>query len=94
MSVVALARDLGSTRHDVLHVLGDHLQVVWGALVAFVVVMLLTPAIGNMARHIGAVQHVYWPQSMQLAKGTHDIWVVPLIRTATYVFDTLNWRHR
>jgi UDP-GlcNAc:undecaprenyl-phosphate GlcNAc-1-phosphate transferase len=53
--IVALARDLGSTRHSVLQVLGDHLQVVWGALVAFVVVMLLTPAIGNMARHIGAV---------------------------------------
>jgi UDP-GlcNAc:undecaprenyl-phosphate/decaprenyl-phosphate GlcNAc-1-phosphate transferase len=55
MSVVALARDLGSTRHDVLHVLGDHLQVVWGALVAFVVVMLLTPAVGGMARLLGAV---------------------------------------
>ncbi len=55
MSVVALARDLGSTRHSVLHVLGDHLQVVWGALVAFVVVMLLTPAVGGMARLLGAV---------------------------------------
>ena len=54
-SVVALARDLGSTRHSVLHVLGDHLQVVWGALVAFVVVMLLTPAVGGMARLLGAV---------------------------------------
>jgi UDP-GlcNAc:undecaprenyl-phosphate GlcNAc-1-phosphate transferase len=53
--VVALARDLGSTRHSVLHVLGDHLQVVWGALVAFVVVVLLTPAVGGMARLIGAV---------------------------------------
>jgi len=55
MSVVALARDLGSTRHSVLHVLGDHLQVVWGALLAFVVVMLLTPAVGGMARLLGAV---------------------------------------
>jgi len=55
MSVVALARDLGSTRHSVLHVLGDHLQVVWGALVAFVVVMLLTPAVGGMARLLGVV---------------------------------------
>jgi UDP-GlcNAc:undecaprenyl-phosphate GlcNAc-1-phosphate transferase len=55
MSVVALARDLGSTRHSVLHVLGDHLQVVWGALVAFVVVVLLTPAVGGMARLLGAV---------------------------------------
>jgi len=55
MSVVALARDLGSTHHSVLHVLGDHLQVVWGALVAFVVVMLLTPAVGGMARLLGVV---------------------------------------
>jgi UDP-GlcNAc:undecaprenyl-phosphate GlcNAc-1-phosphate transferase len=55
MSVVAIARDLGSTRHSVLDVLGDHLQVVWGALVAFVVVMLLTPAVGGMARLLGAV---------------------------------------
>jgi UDP-GlcNAc:undecaprenyl-phosphate GlcNAc-1-phosphate transferase len=55
MSVVALARDLGSTRHSVLHVLGDHLQVVYGALVAFVIVVLLTPAVGGMARFLGAV---------------------------------------
>ncbi|HUZ15855.1 MAG TPA: MraY family glycosyltransferase [Gaiellaceae bacterium] len=55
MSVVALARDLGPTRHDVLHVLSSNLQVVWGALVAFVIVVLLTPAVGGMARMIGAV---------------------------------------
>jgi UDP-GlcNAc:undecaprenyl-phosphate GlcNAc-1-phosphate transferase len=55
MSVVALARDLGSTRHSVFHVLADHLQVVWGALLALVVVMLLTPAVGGMARLLGAV---------------------------------------
>jgi UDP-GlcNAc:undecaprenyl-phosphate/decaprenyl-phosphate GlcNAc-1-phosphate transferase len=55
MSVVAIARDLGSTHHSVLDVLGDHLQVVWGALVAFVVVMLLTPAVGGMARLLGVV---------------------------------------
>jgi len=55
VSLLALARDLGPTRHSVLHVLGAHLQVVWGALVAFVVVVLLTPAIGEMARLIGAV---------------------------------------
>src|SRR5256885_84103 len=55
MSVLALARDLGSTRHGVLHVLGQHLEVVWGALVAFVVVVLLTPAVGGMARLLGAV---------------------------------------
>src|SRR2546421_2421591 len=55
MSVVALARDLGSTRHSVLQVLSNNLEVVWGALVAFVVVVLLTPAVGGMARMLGAV---------------------------------------
>src|SRR5205823_162114 len=43
------------THHSVLDVLGDHLQVVWGALVALVVVVLLTPAVGGMARLLGAV---------------------------------------
>src|ERR687885_501033 len=38
-----------------LHTLADHLQVVWGALVALVVVVLLTPAVGGMARLLGAV---------------------------------------
>jgi UDP-GlcNAc:undecaprenyl-phosphate/decaprenyl-phosphate GlcNAc-1-phosphate transferase len=55
MSVVALVRDLGSTHHSILHVLGQHLQVVWGALVALVVVVLLTPAVGGMARLLGVV---------------------------------------
>jgi UDP-GlcNAc:undecaprenyl-phosphate/decaprenyl-phosphate GlcNAc-1-phosphate transferase len=55
MSVVAIARDLGPAHFSVLHVLADHLQVVWGALVAFVVVMLLTPAVGGMARLLGVV---------------------------------------
>jgi UDP-GlcNAc:undecaprenyl-phosphate GlcNAc-1-phosphate transferase len=55
MSLVALARDLGPTRHSVLHVLGDHLQVVWGALVAFAVVVVVTPAVGAAARTWGAV---------------------------------------
>src|SRR5207237_6867296 len=41
--------------HSVLDVLRDHLQVVWGALVALVVVILLTPAVGGMARLLGAV---------------------------------------
>src|SRR5947208_3601334 len=41
--------------HSVLDVLRDHLQVVWGALVAFVVVVLLTPAVGGMARLLGVV---------------------------------------
>src|SRR6201997_3137166 len=35
--------------------LNDHLQVVWGAIVALVVVVLLTPAVGGMARLLGAV---------------------------------------
>jgi UDP-GlcNAc:undecaprenyl-phosphate/decaprenyl-phosphate GlcNAc-1-phosphate transferase len=41
--------------HSVLDALSDHLQVVWGAIVALVVVVLLTPAVGGMARLIGAV---------------------------------------
>src|SRR5438094_3316181 len=41
--------------HSVLDVLRDHLQVVWGALVACVVVVLLTPAVGGMARMLGVV---------------------------------------
>jgi UDP-GlcNAc:undecaprenyl-phosphate GlcNAc-1-phosphate transferase len=39
----------------VLHTLGNHLETVWGALVAFVVVVLLTPAVGGMARVLGVV---------------------------------------
>ena len=35
--------------------LGNHLEVVYGALVALVVVLLLTPAAGGMARLLGAV---------------------------------------
>jgi UDP-GlcNAc:undecaprenyl-phosphate GlcNAc-1-phosphate transferase len=41
--------------HSVLDTLRDHLGVVWGALVAFVVVVLLTPAVGGMARLLGVV---------------------------------------
>src|SRR5919204_465196 len=55
MSVVAIARDVGSAHHNVLHVLGEHLQVVWGALLALAIVVLLTPAVGGMARLLGAV---------------------------------------
>jgi UDP-GlcNAc:undecaprenyl-phosphate GlcNAc-1-phosphate transferase len=55
MSVVAIARDLGPAHYDVLEVLRDNLEVVWGALVAFVVVVLLTPAVGGMARLLGVV---------------------------------------
>src|SRR4051812_26595010 len=55
MNVVAIARDVGLQHHSVLHVLGDHLQVVYGAVVALLVVVLLTPAVGGMARLLGAV---------------------------------------
>jgi UDP-GlcNAc:undecaprenyl-phosphate GlcNAc-1-phosphate transferase len=40
---------------SVLDQLGDHLDVVWGALVALVLAILLTPAVGGMARRLGAV---------------------------------------
>jgi UDP-GlcNAc:undecaprenyl-phosphate GlcNAc-1-phosphate transferase len=33
----------------------DHLQVLWGALAAFAIVVLLTPAVGGMARLLGVV---------------------------------------
>src|SRR4051794_16304224 len=46
---------VGTAQHSVVHVLGDHLQVVWGALLAFVIVVLLTPAVGGMARILGVV---------------------------------------
>jgi UDP-GlcNAc:undecaprenyl-phosphate GlcNAc-1-phosphate transferase len=39
----------------VWHELTTHLEVVWGALVALVVVVLLTPAVGGMARLFGVV---------------------------------------
>ena len=35
--------------------LSDHLDVVWGALIALVVVVFLTPAVGGMARRLGIV---------------------------------------
>src|SRR5436309_6116673 len=44
-----------AAHYDVLDQLDKHLGVIWGALIAFVVVMLLTPAVGGMARLIGAV---------------------------------------
>src|SRR5436305_3858728 len=55
MSVIALARDVGPSHHSVLHVLGENLEVGWGALVAFVVGVLLAPAVGGMARVLGVV---------------------------------------
>jgi UDP-GlcNAc:undecaprenyl-phosphate/decaprenyl-phosphate GlcNAc-1-phosphate transferase len=38
-----------------LETLAHHLDVVWGALVALVIVVLLTPAVGGMARVLGVV---------------------------------------
>jgi UDP-GlcNAc:undecaprenyl-phosphate/decaprenyl-phosphate GlcNAc-1-phosphate transferase len=38
-----------------LRTLADHLQVVWGALLAAAIVVLLTPAVGGMARLLGVV---------------------------------------
>ena len=55
MSVLAAVRDVGSAHHNVFRVLADNLQVVWGALLAFGIVVLLTPAVGGMARRLGAV---------------------------------------
>jgi UDP-GlcNAc:undecaprenyl-phosphate GlcNAc-1-phosphate transferase len=40
---------------SVLDTLGDNLAVVWGAILAFVIVVLLTPAVGGMARLLGVV---------------------------------------
>jgi UDP-GlcNAc:undecaprenyl-phosphate/decaprenyl-phosphate GlcNAc-1-phosphate transferase len=38
-----------------LETLAHHLDVIWGALVALVIVVLLTPAVGGMARVLGVV---------------------------------------
>ena len=40
---------------SVLDELGDHLDVLWGALIACAIVVLLTPAVGGMARRFGVV---------------------------------------
>jgi UDP-GlcNAc:undecaprenyl-phosphate GlcNAc-1-phosphate transferase len=55
MTLAGLVQDAGPSHHDVLQVLGGHLAVVWGGLIAFGVVMLLTPAVGGMARRLGVV---------------------------------------
>ena len=41
-----------------LQTLTDHLEIVWGALLAAAIVVLLTPAVGGMARLLGAVDRV------------------------------------
>ena len=45
----------GTPQLSVLDELSDNLGVVWGLLVAFALVVLLTPAVGGMARRLGAV---------------------------------------
>jgi UDP-GlcNAc:undecaprenyl-phosphate/decaprenyl-phosphate GlcNAc-1-phosphate transferase len=40
---------------SVLDQLSDHLDVVWGAVIALAVVIVLTPAVGGMARRLGIV---------------------------------------
>src|SRR5690349_19859717 len=46
--------------------LADHLQVVYGAVLALVVVVLLTPAVGGMARLLGVVDR---PDGRRLNRG-------------------------
>jgi UDP-GlcNAc:undecaprenyl-phosphate GlcNAc-1-phosphate transferase len=55
MIAAAILRDTGGAHHDILRTLSDNLEVVWGALIAFAVVVLLTPAVGGMARRLGVV---------------------------------------
>jgi UDP-GlcNAc:undecaprenyl-phosphate GlcNAc-1-phosphate transferase len=50
-----------------LHTLADHLQVVWGALLAASIVVLLTPAVGGMARLLGVVDR---PEGRRLNRRT------------------------
>jgi UDP-GlcNAc:undecaprenyl-phosphate/decaprenyl-phosphate GlcNAc-1-phosphate transferase len=44
--------------HGVLDTLGDNLAVVWGGAIALAIVVLLTPAVGGMARLLGVVDAV------------------------------------
>src|SRR5438876_2991511 len=50
-----------------LQTLADHLEVVWGALLAAAIVVLLTPAVGGMARLLGVVDR---PGSRRLNRST------------------------
>src|SRR5881296_3583793 len=50
-----------------LHTLADHLEVVWGALLAAAIVVLLTPAVGGMARLLGVVDR---PEGRRLNRST------------------------
>src|SRR5512133_4086809 len=65
---VSVTRATGSTaRNRVLHTLADHLEVVWGALLAAAIVVLLTPAVGGMARLLGVVDR---PEGRRLNRST------------------------
>jgi UDP-GlcNAc:undecaprenyl-phosphate GlcNAc-1-phosphate transferase len=46
---------IGSPHYSVVNQLSDNLDVVWGAVIAFAIVVLLTPAVGGMARRLGIV---------------------------------------
>jgi UDP-GlcNAc:undecaprenyl-phosphate/decaprenyl-phosphate GlcNAc-1-phosphate transferase len=50
-----------------LHTLADHLEIVWGALLAASIVVLLTPAVGGMARLLGVVDR---PEGRRLNRNT------------------------
>src|SRR5437870_3189367 len=50
-----------------VHTLADHLEVIWGALLAAAIVVLLTPAVGGMARLLGAVER---PEGRRLNRST------------------------
>src|ERR671929_629317 len=50
-----------------LNTLGDHLEVVWGLLLAAAIVVLLTPAVGGMARLLGVVDR---PEGRRLNRRT------------------------
>src|ERR687895_1943199 len=50
-----------------LHTLADHLEVVWGLLLAAAIVVLLTPAVGGMARLLGVVDR---PEGRRLNRKT------------------------
>src|SRR3954463_13356090 len=50
-----------------LHTLADHLEVIWGLLLAAAIVVLLTPAVGGMARLLGVVDR---PEGRRLNRRT------------------------
>src|ERR1700704_3180595 len=50
-----------------LHTLADHLEVIWGALLRAAIGLLLTPAVGGMARLLGAVDR---PEGRRLNRST------------------------